>query len=687
MANWFLAFTSIFLFFAGIVAAQAVNTTRTGWFPGAKYGLEDTYAFGRLAGETNGYLETVDSFLNLPPNIDSLANSFNAVQYANDLAAFGVDYLEFTAWHADMNLLYPSHVMDSARGVGHSCKRDLIQDLITAVHAKGIKVILYVHPADGHDMSLADQIALGWNSAAGVAAASNTQWMNFQDAIFNELCSRYATSIDGFFFDGLWSHHLPEIAGWVNPAPIAAIIHQYNPNAVVIDNNTGINAACEYNTQERYPTTTSLQTYGSTTDQVQLLLGTSWWADTPYTINVCKFSPENILRWTIFQSGCSRSGGMCWGTGSYWKGGWQGGIQPALTQVGNYLTPISSAIRNTYPSTSYPLIDTTHYSAMPHGIVAFRSPDNTLEYIHVLKPPTGTTLTLPLPADGKVFTSATMVPSGLGAALTQDTAVHISISTAWDSVNTVIKLAVNPASIRNNVAFLKPVSASSTVTGSGWAMAYANDDQVVSTAYSMGWSSSNTLASNHTEWILVSLGAAHTINEVDLYPRTDASNIGYGFPVNFTIQVSTDSLTWTTVTTQTGYAKPAAAGAQRFSFTAQSAKYVKITGTSLRSNPNDAGQYRMQFAELEVFGTPATSVVPAQEHGSHFSPLPDRSYRTVTGRLMLDPMYEGKSKTVNVYDLSGRMIVSKIIKTCIIDIKKDFGIAADGVYFIKIKAP
>lgn len=49
-------------------------------------------------------------------------------------------------------------------------------------------------------------------------------------------------------------------------------------------------------------------------------------------------------------------------------------------------------------------------------------------------------------------------------------------------------------------------------------------------------------------------------------------------------------------------------------------------------------------------------------------------------------MYEGKSKTVIVYDLSGRMVVSKNIQTCSIDIRKTFGIVTDGVYIIKIKA-
>ncbi|MCX6877747.1 MAG: hypothetical protein NTW21_28640 [Verrucomicrobia bacterium] len=67
---------------------------------------------------------------------------------------------------------------------------------------------------------------------------------------------------------------------------------------------------------------------------------------------------------------------------------------------------------------------------------------NGFEYLHVLNPPTGTTLHLPVPADAKKFPSATMLVSGRAATLVQDaTGMHIKIPEAWDPLNTVIKLA------------------------------------------------------------------------------------------------------------------------------------------------------------------------------------------------------------------------------------------------------
>ena len=71
-------------------------------------------------------------------------------------------YVQFTAWHANMNALYPSKVLQR-RLPGHCSRRDVIADLIRAVRAKNIRLILYIHPSDGHDFSRADQDRVGWN--------------------------------------------------------------------------------------------------------------------------------------------------------------------------------------------------------------------------------------------------------------------------------------------------------------------------------------------------------------------------------------------------------------------------------------------------------------------------------------------------------------------------------------------
>lgn len=151
-----------------------------------------------------------------------------------------------------------------------------------------------------------------------------------------------------------------------------------------------------------------------------------------------------------------------------------------------------------------------------------------------------------------------------------------------------------------NLALNKTVTASSSVEANGWLKAKAVDGQTSTVSGSMGWSSSNDTYNNHAEWVTVDLGANNNINRIELYPRNDGADAGYGFPVDFTIKVSTDNTNWTTVITRTGYAKPAAV-VQCFTFSSQTARYMKVDGTTLRSNPNDGNRYRMQFAEIEVY--------------------------------------------------------------------------------------
>ncbi len=147
-----------------------------------------------------------------------------------------------------------------------------------------------------------------------------------------------------------------------------------------------------------------------------------------------------------------------------------------------------------------------------------------------------------------------------------------------------------------DLALRAAVSASSTHVGSGWGVAQVVDGQRASTTASEGWSSESSLTVNHSESLTVDLGAVTAMSSVDLAPVT--VNGGYGFPVDFTIETSTNGTSWTTVVTRTAFAVPLTT--QRFDFTATAARYVRASGTSLRPNPTDSNLYRMQFAEFEV---------------------------------------------------------------------------------------
>jgi YD repeat-containing protein len=129
--------------------------------------------------------------------------------------------------------------------------------------------------------------------------------------------------------------------------------------------------------------------------------------------------------------------------------------------------------------------------------------------------------------------------------------------------------------------------------------------------------------------VYVDMGAAKTIDQVDLYPRTDVAG---GFPLTFTIQVSTDENTWKTETSQTNYPVPAAGKQATFTFAPISARYVLLSATTLRASPT-AGKYTIDLAELTALNDnpdPTAGVQLTQRDGRSSSAT-DNTYLTSYG--------------------------------------------------------
>lgn len=203
--------------------------------------------------------------------------------------------------------------------------------------------------------------------------------------------------------------------------------------------------------------------------------------------------------------------------------------------------------------------------------------------------------------------------------ISKTTGAEVAVTnTSYNPSNGVLYITLQPGEGRlfampvgytpyENLAALAKVTASSSweSTNNGWGINKVNDDIKAPVAKnsdtyrhtSNGWTSQSSLGANHTESITFDLGSDKTVGEVDLYPRSDAGYVGGGFPVNFTIKTSTDNTNWTTVVTKTSYPQPGNVG-QFFTFPAQTARYVKIEGTSLRVI---TGEYRMQLAEVEIY--------------------------------------------------------------------------------------
>ncbi|MDO5971400.1 family 78 glycoside hydrolase catalytic domain [Flavivirga aquimarina] len=137
------------------------------------------------------------------------------------------------------------------------------------------------------------------------------------------------------------------------------------------------------------------------------------------------------------------------------------------------------------------------------------------------------------------------------------------------------------------------VTASSSYEQSGWSIDNLIDGENSEVTDAKGWTSNNSTTTNHEEWVQLKFSELVSIYGIHLYSRDG----GQGFPVDFIIEVSQDANTWKTVTNETNYT--VTDSKNTFSFPEELVQYVKITGTSLRINPLDNNQYRMQFTEVD----------------------------------------------------------------------------------------
>jgi F5/8 type C domain len=153
--------------------------------------------------------------------------------------------------------------------------------------------------------------------------------------------------------------------------------------------------------------------------------------------------------------------------------------------------------------------------------------------------------------------------------------------------------------VPENLAVGAPTEVSSSWEEDRFLQPGVTDGSRFSTDPSMGWSSDSELSVDHTEWVTVDLGEVAQVGRVDLLPRNyDGRDIGRGFPVDFTIETSVDGETWEPAAAESSFAQPTGFDVPTWSFDSRDARFVRVTGTSLRQTD---GGYRMQLAEIEIF--------------------------------------------------------------------------------------
>jgi hypothetical protein len=557
-------------------------------------------------------------------SMDQLADSANVNAVADEVAKFGFDHVVLMDFHGAGTTLHPCVALDSWRGPGFTSKRDLIGEMIDAFRARRIQVYLFTHPLDGHDYSPEQQSRLGFNDPSD----GYRQWNDFVNDVHAEIVERYGDRILGIGMDsefGLSSD--PKWQGKLDLPRLRNTILSRGPG-LSLSALAGPNATCEFGVKEvwrpswldpwksRSDTDYEVEKWPAYRRVVAVVQGDHWATVTPPAKGQARLTGAQMFRYTVLQAGAATEGpGVQWAASPYTDGTWEKGIARSFADLEALVRPVSESLRQVLPSTSFRTPEGTFLSTLPHGIAATKKPDDSVEYIHVLNPPPGKDLSLPLPADGKHFDSASLLANGHPVRIRQtDQGLVLTLDSSdnWARHDTVIKLSVSPESRPpSNVARHAFVTASSSVENKGlggqtpWGLIRLVDGQTSAEEAPASWSSGNygwsSAASSvrQKQWIQIDLGREHLIDSVRLHPRADKGNVGKGFPPHFEILTSRNGSDWESVAHVANQAPPTATNT--CVFPKRETRFLRIVADTRPTDIKNAKEFSLQFSEIEVF--------------------------------------------------------------------------------------
>ena len=347
---------------------------------------------------------------------------FDGKAYARTAHDLGAEYVVFTLAHAGFNLLFPSETMKAV--CPHKCaeKADIVEKLLAGLEPCHIPLVFYLPPNDSHDIGDEDLKRLGW--------VSDGARMEFLKKLIREIYGKYGRKIRGFWFD----------QGGPS-ADVCDTVRECDPDAVIFVNtgvtaNTNKHPLSDFLVSEYYGSiegcdSDTLPTHYS---QVNRQIG-SWWASG----HKAPTDARNLYRYsvrTIATEG-QFNGGIAWSCGPYIDQTWEEGVRELLRDLGKLLRG-HEGIYGTVPGRSYVTAPNALLEKDCWG-VSTESPDGGTVYLHVMNLPADGILTLPLPADGKVFLGAACSQSPLDMKKTES-GYRIALPETCDPIDTVIRL-------------------------------------------------------------------------------------------------------------------------------------------------------------------------------------------------------------------------------------------------------
>lgn len=389
-----------------------------------KHGLFITQTYGLTVSPPGTKIATFEEF----------ANAFDVKEFADQMESIGVEYVYFTAWHKSIYCLAPIKAIEKWLP-GHTCRRDLLGEIADALQKKNIKLVIYAHPNDAHDLTPEEQARVGFSTRG---QDKNQKYNDFVNEVFVELTERYCKrpNVLGYWWDSWWHNggpiDMPRLCKTVRTIfpGVITLSNKHDPRYIDFLSGEGGRMG-------------SLRGMVATKDNLTWYLGGDWWNNNPGT--TISITPEDMYRFLLLNVGTGAPGGMSWALSPLADGKtWGANNQPlkVMQELNRLIAPVRPTICGVLPSGNWRITSAIDWEKAP-AFVAARSPDNQTEYVHVMKAPADRFIDLPKPVD--TFKAARMYVGKHPVAMTvQGDSLRLTLPEGenWGALDTVIELAI-----------------------------------------------------------------------------------------------------------------------------------------------------------------------------------------------------------------------------------------------------
>ncbi|MGW7728013.1 glycosyl hydrolase family 28 protein [Streptomyces canus] len=525
---------------------------------------------------------------------DDVTNGgWNADYWVKEAQKLHTQYLVLASFHSRLGYAraWPSKIPGSC-----STQRDFLGELVTAAKARGLKVILYMtndpqwHDEGGHE----------WLDSAGYSAykgknvdlTTNDGFGQFSYDNFFEVMNRYP-DLGGFWIDNdnaYWESH-----------DLYRQIYEKRPNYTLSNNNEDTPIMDMISNEQKtgmtpgydYPQAVYTAQPRLTEADFKLPSTGAWW----YGGTDPSVDKMLTLGRLVTNTGSSVKALMA--ETAQVNGKFPANQADFNNFANSYLDPIWESLHGTEGGGYlYGGLKPGFWNDGAHGVTTISKTDPDRQYIHVLTPPS--TSTLRIRDNGYRVASVTNLRTGAAVSWSQSGGVlTLTGLGAWDPYDTVFKVTT-----AGRQGILTGVKVSASASASGHAGSAAGDGD-----YRTYWDNDKSLPVSLT----FDLGSSKRVQYLGLNQREDSvayarSDTEQSARIkDYKVYLSADGSTWGSPV-KTGQL-PSRRGVQGIDLTAVNARYVRLEVGSTWAASTDTTRYqRLRIDEAWIgtsYATPA----------------------------------------------------------------------------------